>query len=101
MQTNDKGEVRTEEKDQPKRRPYSPPKILTREKLESLANICDKADDAACRIRPHADAVDHLRGLDGLAVVGDEDELRIPAQLTQHVDEAHHVGLVQHGINFV
>ncbi len=50
---------------------------LARDLLDGL--IQAQADDAARRIRPHADAVDHLRGLNSLAVVGDEDELRIPA----------------------
>ena len=67
--------------------------------------ICDliqpQADDLTRRVTPHRHAVDHICGLNGVTVVGNNNELRVLAQIHQQVAEASHVGFVEHGINFV
>ena len=58
-------------------------------------------DNLTGAIGLHTDAVERLRRLDGAAVVGDEDELRLVAQFGQQVAEASDVGLVQRGVDLV
>src|SRR5258706_1484702 len=42
-----------------------------------------QADNLACRVASHGDAIDHIRGLNRVAVVSNDDELRILAQVNK------------------
>src|SRR5208283_2648388 len=49
----------------------------------------------------HGDAVEHAPGLHGLAVVGDNDELRLCAHVPDQAREPPDVRLIQRRIDFV
>src|SRR5882724_1553107 len=49
----------------------------------------------------HGDAVENVGGLHGLAVVSDDDELGLRAELAQHADEAVDVRVVERSIHLV
>src|SRR5687768_12353026 len=53
--------------------------------------IESQTDDLTRRIAPHRDAIDDIRGLNSITVMGNDDELSIPAQFLQKIAEAAHI----------
>src|SRR5688500_7025478 len=63
--------------------------------------IQPQTDHLARRIASHCNPVDHVRSLHGIAVMCDDDELRILAQFQKQVTEAAHIRFVEHGVHLV
>src|SRR4029434_7328629 len=59
------------------------------------------ADDFGNAGLLHGDSIENTAGFHGLAIVGDDDELRLCAHFADQTSEAAHVGLVKRRIDFV
>ncbi len=64
----------------------------------SVQTEADRLTDA---VVAHRDSIHGVGGLDGVAVVGDDDELDRLTQVQQLIAEATHVGFVERGVHFV
>ena len=60
-----------------------------------------QADHLAGRIPAHCNAIDHICHLNGITVMGDDDELGFLAQFLEKLSESSNIRLIQHGIHLI